>query len=540
MRWWFILLGTLLACRKNDADGDGYVIEVDCNDSDENVHPNAPELCDGVDQDCDQIVDEDGTGGDTWYEDDDGDGYGDENTKDACEAPDGYVADGGDCDDFLDTINPGRTETCNTIDDNCDGVVDEPTASDAEIWYVDADGDGYGAGDAITACELAGGVQNKDDCDDKDGDINPDGFEKCDSIDNDCDGKADQEASADYYEDADADTFGAPATKQALCGKHDGWVTDGTDCDDDKDAVNPDADEVCNGFDDDCDTFVDPSTSLDAKTWYPDIDGDGVGAGVSFIACEGPDASLVPGDCNDNDGHITPGEPDICSEGVDRNCDGEFDGCDTCHPYEPVSDLVWEKDFDVDFGGSKGTEVQMGGGPDKTSSGTDAFAMDSVLDAGTYAWDGTSFTSCNVGGELLQLESSGTYTNPTFGTLDVVATDNPARVVLPKFDQVGTGATWTFDYDLEVDSGGNATAIPTAGSSTEEDTESVTVPAGTFLAWKITSTWSQDFTDAGGDLLERDSTFWYVEGLGLVKELTIDAATGDLVIEKVLTDYSGL
>jgi hypothetical protein len=535
MRWWTILLVALVACRKNDADGDGYVIEVDCNDVDANIHPNAPELCDGADQDCDQIIDEEGTDGATFYEDDDGDGFGDDDTKTGCEAPEGYVADGGDCDDLLDSINPGETERCNTIDDNCDGEVDESTASDAEIWYVDEDGDGYGAGEPITACELDGGVQNDEDCDDTSDKINPDGFEACDSVDNDCDGKADQDAPAKHYEDTDEDTFGDPDTEQELCGEHEGWVTVSDDCDDTARAVNPDADEKCNGIDDDCDDVTDPATSVDAKTWYNDGDGDGVGAGTSFQACDAPDASLVDGDCDDADGHITPGEPDICSEGVDRNCDDKFDGCDLCHPYEPVSDVVWEKDFDVEFSNNNnGTEVQQGGGASGQS-----FKMETVLSAGAYAWDITSFTTCDTNGNLMQVKSEGTFVDPVLGTHDLVATNTPARQVLPKYDQVGTGATWTFDYDLMIESGGGEGAVPTVGSSTEDDLESITVPAGTFMAWKITSSYTQDFSEGGGELEERESEFWYVEGLGLVKEHTVDG-DGAIVIDKVLTDYTGL
>ncbi|MCB9743492.1 MAG: putative metal-binding motif-containing protein, partial [Alphaproteobacteria bacterium] len=81
-----------------DADGDGVFAEDDCDDADPTVFPGATELCGGVDEDCDGQVDEDAADAATWYGDGDGDGYGDDRVQSlACEAPEGYVAEAGDC-----------------------------------------------------------------------------------------------------------------------------------------------------------------------------------------------------------------------------------------------------------------------------------------------------------------------------------------------------------------------------------------------------------------------------------------------------------
>ncbi|MGB6874156.1 MAG: clostripain-related cysteine peptidase [Dehalococcoidia bacterium] len=115
----------------------GYVDnDADCNDSNENVNPAATEVCNGIDDDCDGLVDDDDpdcTGQATWYLDGDSDGYGDPNTTThACSQPAGYVDNNADCDDSNENVNPAATEVCNGIDDDCDGLVDE--GCDNEVY----------------------------------------------------------------------------------------------------------------------------------------------------------------------------------------------------------------------------------------------------------------------------------------------------------------------------------------------------------------------------------------------------------------------
>jgi hypothetical protein len=107
----------------DDEDGDGFLSFLDggqdCDDTDASVHPGAIEECDGLDQDCDGEPDNGAM--DTVYEDADGDGYGnDANEYVGCEPPAGWVEDAGDCDDADSARNPGATELCNGLDDDCD------------------------------------------------------------------------------------------------------------------------------------------------------------------------------------------------------------------------------------------------------------------------------------------------------------------------------------------------------------------------------------------------------------------------------------
>ncbi|PLX86084.1 MAG: hypothetical protein C0618_09670 [Desulfuromonas sp.] len=106
-----------LAGKPVDNDGDGFRSNVDCNDSDAAINPDATEICDGVDNNCDDVIDE--GCGDPTCTDNDGDGYGS-----PADASCTYAQE--DCDDVLSSVNPGAAEVCdNGIDDNCDGQIDE-------------------------------------------------------------------------------------------------------------------------------------------------------------------------------------------------------------------------------------------------------------------------------------------------------------------------------------------------------------------------------------------------------------------------------
>ena len=191
----------------DDQDGDGYAIDMDCDDLDADFSPGASERCDAsdLDEDCDGLADDDDpsvdtSGYDTFYEDADGDNYGDPSAPTvACDAPDGTVANDDDCDDDDASTNPDGTEICDraNADEDCDGLADDDDpsvdTSGYDSFYMDADDDGYGDADAsIGACDLPSGyVNNEDDCDDDAAAASPDGVEVCrDGLDDDCDGSS--------------------------------------------------------------------------------------------------------------------------------------------------------------------------------------------------------------------------------------------------------------------------------------------------------------------------------------------------------------
>ena len=335
-----------------DADGDGFDASGyggdDCLDTDAAVHPGADELCDGLDDDCDGEVDEQPLDGDTWYTDADGDGYGDPAASTAaCQQPSGAVADGSDCDDGDAAIHPGADELCDGVDDDCDGDVDEDDAVDAPTWYRDGDGDGYGDPDLpIAACSAPQGrVESGGDCDDGDPTIHPDADETCDGVDNDCDGLVDEDDALDaptWYPDADGDGYGDESAAMHACAQPSGTLADGSDCDDAAAAVNPAADELCDGLDNDCDGDVDEDDAVDAPTWYRDGDGDGYGnAATTSVACSQPSRYVADdSDCDDASSIIHPGADELC-DGLDNDCDGSVDE-------DPVDGSTWYADTDGD------------------------------------------------------------------------------------------------------------------------------------------------------------------------------------------------
>lgn len=129
-----------------------------------------------------------------WYADADGDTYGDAGVSSlACDAPVGYVADATDCNDGNSAVNPGATEVCNAIDDDCEGGIDEGLVF--STWYADGDGDTYGdAGTSVSTCDGAPGgyVADATDCNDESAAVNPGATEICNTIDDNCDGNTDE------------------------------------------------------------------------------------------------------------------------------------------------------------------------------------------------------------------------------------------------------------------------------------------------------------------------------------------------------------
>ena len=333
-----------------DRDGDGFGSErsigyvctpgpdeatnnADCDDTHPSIHPLMDELCDDVDNDCDGLIDE-GFPRLPWYVDADGDGFGDPHvaTEPACAAPPGsWSRLPGDCDDANDMVFPGAIEICNgEIDDDCDGLWDDndPGVDPTSYtrWRPDEDGDGYGDDKIV--------------------------IERC-----------------------------RPPSP--------GAVEQGGDCDDSSGEIHPDALEVCDHEDNDCDGLIDDDDSsvrsgsqallwADGdgdgygdpeqpvwscwervgyavanaddcddqdpvvnipRDWFVDLDGDGYGSGppVGF-GCLPPGANLAPNDtdCEPLRAAIHPGASEVCDDGIDQDCDDRIDCDDEGCRIEPV------------------------------------------------------------------------------------------------------------------------------------------------------------------------------------------------------------
>jgi hypothetical protein len=301
----------------------GYVADnTDCDDAVAAVNPGATEVCNTIDDDCDNIIDEDGQN--VFYADTDADSYGDATaTTLACTAPIGYVSDNTDCDDNAAAVNPGATEVCNTIDDDCDNLIDE---GGQNIFYADVDVDGYGDPSSTTqACTAPlGFVADNTDCDDNAIEVNPGEMESCNGIDDDCDNLVDEGVQTTFYADTDVDGYGDLNSTVIACMAPSGFVSDSTDCNDANAAVNPGATEICNTLDDDCDNLVDEEG---LNTYYADADGDGYGdATNTTTGCTAPSGFVTDNtDCNDADALVNPGVAEVCDNSLDDNCNGTID-----------------------------------------------------------------------------------------------------------------------------------------------------------------------------------------------------------------------
>ncbi|MBU0976632.1 MAG: putative metal-binding motif-containing protein [Patescibacteria group bacterium] len=303
-------------CFEVDKDDDGSHFKDDCDDRNETVYPGAPEICDGLDNDCNGSVPAN-------EKDIDGDDY--------------RVCDG-DCNDNDSLIYPGAAERCNGEDDNCDGTI--------PVGEKDQDGDGF------MGCE--------GDCKDKDNTIYPGAKEVCDGKDNDCDGKVDENLNKPCGTNTGICTVGFEICVAGEWGNCSG--------------VQP-QNEVCDGLDNDCDSSIDEGCSCDSGTTQSCGSDTGICAigtqwceGGSWGGCigsVGPSTEICDEQDNDCDGSVDENlkkscGTDIgeCKSGTAKCVDGSWEGCSGAVNSE--DEKCDEKDNDCDGTVDEGCKCSSG------------------------------------------------------------------------------------------------------------------------------------------------------------------------------------
>lgn len=344
-----------IGCRCFDADSDGTSTCNDCDDTNLNVYPGAPQICDDLNNDCDHPdfpalpdneIDLDG---------------------------DSFSECGGDCDDRTPLVYPGAPQLCDGVNNDCS----QPSWPEVDADEIDFDGD------LLRACE--------GDCDDRHALVYPNAYQLCDGVNNDC---LDPNWPVVPFDELDFD--------------NDLYLVCDLDCDDDDAQTNPGAPERCNGVDDNCNDEIDEGQDFDndgvtsvcdncLEIFNPDQlneDADAFGD-----ACDNCLTTPNPTQ-SDTDFDWSGDECDNCQtlfnpDQGDMDFDSVGDACDNC----PVVANASQSDFDQD---SEGDYCDLDDGLIHVRLGPQA-SLQWQHEAGFQTWN-------LYQGDLALLRATGEYT----------------------------------------------------------------------------------------------------------------------------------
>lgn len=338
----------------------------DCHDEDATIHPNATDVCNGVDDNCNGAIDDNLIFTTAWYRDLDADTYGNPNSsQSACFQPSGYVSNKTDCNDNDAQIHPGSVEGVGDgIDQNCDGL---------ELCYVDADDDGFipnttlviasADADCQDGTEAASSLPSGD-CNDANAAVKPGATELCNGVDDDCDSSIDDGVLTTYYRDADQDGFGTSSSITQACSLPPGYVTNSQDCNDSSSAIKPTSSELTgDGIDQNCDGKETCYVDGDKDNYRPDSTTT-IASNDADCDDSGEALSTRPsGDCNDANAAINPGAAELAGDNVDQDCNGKelcyFDG--DLDGYRATNSITFESlDTDCTDAGELGSSAPSG------------------------------------------------------------------------------------------------------------------------------------------------------------------------------------
>lgn len=349
-----------------DADADGFITSRDCDDGDAQRSPVALERCNGQDDDCDGVLDEDSAvDAVLFYADRDGDGHGAGHGARSCSAPSGWTAAADDCDDRDDDAHPGAVEACDGGDDDCDGAVDEAVQCACESLELDektlyicaeplrwADAEARCAEDGLSLASL------------QTADEGADAAELAEDLHGDpalwAGGRAEPGAPWTWADGSDW-TFAAwpstpaPAAEARCLGVGADGAWSAAACTEER-------------------PFVCQDGAL--QTYYADDDNDGHGDPSAPIQASSLPTGATEGatDCEDGDARRRPGMEETC-DGVDEDCDGAIDESCAVVLQIPDQGLPIPQDGAP---GACGTFAQTGLGHDPHNINTMYLSMNSL------------------------------------------------------------------------------------------------------------------------------------------------------------------
>ncbi len=292
----------------------------DCVDTNNVINPGQNENCaNGQDENCDGSLNGlNAIGCKDFYLDADNDTWTVNIKQCWCVPTNNYKGDGtkpGDCDDTVNTVNPGVAEVCgDSLDNNCNGTQNDVGSTGCSAHYKDGDKDGYGAGASQCQCFAEGAyiTANGGDCDDANVEVNPAIKEQCDGLNNDCDTATDEGCD----DDGDKYCDGTMITKDkpVVC------PNGGGDCDDTNASNKPGVVETCDNKDNNCDNIIDDGCD-DDKDGFCD-------KALTLVGTSQPICTSGGSDCDDTNNQVKPGKAEVC-DNFDNNCSGATDeGCD--------------------------------------------------------------------------------------------------------------------------------------------------------------------------------------------------------------------
>jgi hypothetical protein len=390
----------------------------------------------------------------TFYADADGDGFGNATTSIVnCVPPVGYVTNNTDCNDADSTEFPGATWVLDNDNDgfgangstltSCtqpNGYISSLAPVDcndananigaAITYYQDADLDGFGnAAITQTACSApVGYVTNNTDCNDANALVGG--------------------ANTTFYADTDNDTYGDATVSIIACVAPTGYVANNTDCDDANPATHPNAVEVCDGFDNNCNGSNDEG--LTTFTWYMDSDNDGLGnPAVTAQNCLQPSGYVGnDNDCDDADADPNAGETLYYAD-VDNDTYGDpFDAISTCTP--PSGYVANNEDCDdTNPAINPNATDNTGNGIDENCDGVDGnLGIEDAIFA-------TVSVAPNPGTNDVSLTFNGDLTGLTYSFIGIDGKAIPAMIVTQTTTSLtfNTAAFATGTYLIQLSNG---------------------------------------------------------------------------------------